>query len=77
MSLLSCTGCYNRRTLKRFDSKILQECFNAVFQSLLISLKLITSYQHTIKPGMETEMERNEIETACVQQLISEHFVLL
>ena len=29
---------------------------------------------HVIKPGMGTEMERNEIETARVRQLISEHF---
>ena len=27
-----------------------------------------------IKPGMETKMERNEIETALARQLISEHF---
>ena len=27
-----------------------------------------------MKPGMETEMERNEIETALLWQLISEHF---
>ena len=29
---------------------------------------------HVIKPGMEKEMEWNEIETARAQQLISEHF---
>ena len=36
-----------------------------------------TSYRacyYSIKPGMETEMERNEIETARARQLISEHF---
>ena len=27
-----------------------------------------------MKPRMKTEMERNEIETMCVRQLISEHF---
>ena len=27
-----------------------------------------------IKPGIETEMERNETESACARQLISEHF---
>ena len=29
---------------------------------------------HVIKPRMETEMERNEIETVRARQLISEHF---
>ena len=27
-----------------------------------------------LKPGMETEMKQNEIETALARQLISEHF---
>ena len=30
--------------------------------------------RHVIKPGMETKMERNEIETVLARALISEHF---
>ena len=30
--------------------------------------------QHVIKPGMETEMKQNEIETVLARMLISEYF---
>ena len=34
------------------------------FLKLFLSIKLIHVCRHVIKPGMETEMERNETETA-------------